>query len=37
MSHPARMYAVISPGANAVTLRWSMVMQSGVVGGARAG
>ena len=29
-SNPARMYAVSSPGANAVTRRWSMVTQSGV-------
>ena len=32
-SHPARMYAIISPGANAVTRRWSIVTQSGVVAG----
>ena len=28
-SHPARMYAVISPGANAVTRRWSIVTAVG--------
>ena len=33
MSHAARRYAVMSPGANAVARRWSMFTQSGVVGG----
>ena len=32
-SHPARRYAISSPGANAVPRRWSMFTQSGVVGG----
>src|SRR6478752_2465339 len=32
-SHVARMYAAMSPGAKAITRRWSILAQSGVVGG----